>query len=307
MSVIEEKKQSEVQRFESEADKKLHDLNSQQMTLKNCVSEVSAMQRLVECGKVLGDVDFMARKKGMVFKINQMHSRIDNLLQIQHKSDLNVQVIGDESMEKARLLCDQYLQPYKVVDSLQCTASATAGDKCIRVGEVAIASIVLRDSDGTACCFQQSVTVELCSASLGERVSAKVLLRSTSCYQALYRPSLRTRGNCQLLVKVNGCLIGNEPMPVFVECPPEMLGEPVCIINAVQRPGCLKIANEHMFCITASGSGICILDINNTSKPPFFSDMFPRDGRIREWYASELTVDSKLKFLFVSDPVNGLW
>ena len=100
-------------------------------------------------------------------------------------------------------------------------------------------------------------------------MSAKVVhvLQSASCYEALYTPSLRTRGNCQLLVKVNGCLIGNEPMPVFVECPPEILDEPVYIINNIQQPGCLKITNNgHMFC--RSTSGICIFDINNTSRPP---------------------------------------
>jgi len=257
---------------------------------------------------MLGDADFMARKKGMTFKINQMLSRIDNLLQVQHESDLNVQVIGCGSVEEVGLLCDRYLQPYKLVDPLQCTVLATTGDVCFQVGKAAIASITLRDSDGAACCIQQCVTVELCSARFGERVSSKVVSQSASHYEALYTPSLHTRGNCQLLVKVNRCLIGRKPVPVFVECPPNMLGEPVCIINDIQEPGCLKIANDRMFCIksTASRPRICILDINNTSKPPVVSDMFPRNGKIQKWYASELTVDNELKFLFVSDPVNGM-
>ena len=133
-------------------------------------------------------------------------------------------------------------------------------------------------------------------------------MQSASCYEALYTPSLQTRGNCQLLVKVNRCLIGRKPVPVFVECPPKILGEPVCIINDIEEPGCLKIANDHMFCITSSASGprICSLDTNNTSKPPVVTDMFPRVGRIREWCASEMTIDSKLKFLFVSDEENGM-
>ena len=305
MSVIKEKKRSEVQRFQSEVDRKVQDLESHETTLNDISSEVSAVQSLVERGlKMLGDVDFMARKKGMTFKINQMLSRIDKLLQIQHGSDLTVQVIGSRSVEEVGLLCDRYLQPYKVVDPLQCTALATTGDACIQVGEVAIASIVLRDSEGTACCIQQCVTVELCSARFGDRVSAKVALQSASCYKALYTPSLRTRGNCQLVIKVNGCLIGRKPVPVFVECPPKMLGEPVCIINNIQQPGCLKIANDRMFCRTASYPGICIVDISNTSKPPVSSHIFPK--RIQSWRPSEMTFDSKLKFLFVSDSLNGM-
>ena len=306
MSVIEEKKQSEVQRFQSEANREVQDLESHEMTLKNVVSEVSAVQSLVERGKLLGDVDFMARKKGMTFKINQMLSRIDNLLLVQHKSDLNAQVIGTGSVEEAGLLCDRYLQPYKVVDPLQCTASATRGDEHIQIGEAATASIVLNGSDGIACCIQQCVTVELCSARFGESVSAKVVVQSASHYEALYTPSLRTRGNCQLFVKVNGCLIGGKPMPVFVECPPKVLGEPVCIIDDIQRPSCLEIANDHMFCRTTSGSGILILDINNTNKPPVRSDMFPRDGKIQEWCPTEMMIDSKLKFIFIGDSENGM-
>ena len=80
------------------------------------------------------------------------------------------------------------------------------------------------------------------------------------------------------------------------------------IINDIQRPGCLKIANDRMFCRTrtASGFGICVLDINNTSKPQDLSLTFPRDGKIWEWYPSEMAFDSKLKFLFVSDPANNM-
>ena len=306
MSVIEEKKQSEVQRFQSEAHREVQHLESHEMTLKNFMSEVSAVQSLVDRGKLLADVDFMARKKGMSFKINQMLSRIDNLLLVQHKSDLNAQVIGTGSVEEAGLLCDRYLQPYKVVDPLQCTASATRGDERIQIGEAATASIVLNGSDGIACCIQQCITVELCSARFGERVSAKVVVQSASHYEALYTPSLLTRGNCQLFVKVNGCLIGGKPMPVFVECPPKVLGEPVSIINDIQRPGFLKVVNDRMFCRTDSGSGICVLDINNTNKPPLVFDMFPRDGNIKKWCPDEMTVNSKLNFWFVSDIENGM-
>ena len=138
-------------------------------------------------------------------------------------------------------------------------------------------------------------------------MSAKVVhvLQSASCYEALYTPSLRTRGNCQLLVKVNGCLIGNEPIPVFVECPPEILGEPLYIINNIQQPGCLKITNNgRMFC--RSTSGICIFDINNTSRPPVFSRIFPKDGRIQKWWPCEMAVNNELEFLFVSDTMNGM-
>ena len=105
ISVIEEKKRSEVQRFQSEADRKVQHLESDEMTVKDILSEVSAVQSLGERGlKMLSDIDFMTRKKGMIFKINEMHSRIDNILKVQHESDVNVQVIGSGSVEEAGLV-----------------------------------------------------------------------------------------------------------------------------------------------------------------------------------------------------------
>ena len=75
------------------------------MTVKDILSEVSAVQSLGERGlKMLSDIDFMTRKKGMIFKINEMHSRIDNILKVQHESDVNVQVIGSGSVEEAGLV-----------------------------------------------------------------------------------------------------------------------------------------------------------------------------------------------------------
>ena len=71
ISVIEEKKRSEVQRFQSEADRKVQHLESDEMTVKDILSEVSAVQSLGERGlKMLSDIDFMTRNKGMIFQIN---------------------------------------------------------------------------------------------------------------------------------------------------------------------------------------------------------------------------------------------
>ena len=121
ISVIEEKKRSEVQRFQSEADRKVQHLESDEMTVKDILSEVSAVQSLGERGlKMLSDIDFMTRKKGMIFKINEMHSRIDNILKVQHESDVNVQVIGSGSVEEAGLLCDRYYNHTK--SCIHCSA-----------------------------------------------------------------------------------------------------------------------------------------------------------------------------------------
>ena len=302
INAVEERKNSKLKQFQSEVDGKVEELKNREATLGRLSSEVSAVQSLVERGlQKLDNVDFMARKKGMILKIDQMHARIDDLSLVKPESLLNAQVVGSESVEEVGQLCDRFLRPYQLVDPLQCTVSAGV---CIEVGEATVASISLKDSEGDVCPFQQCVAVELCSDRFGEKLAAKVVMQSTSCYEARYTPNPRTRGHCQLVVRVNGCLVGSKPVAVFVECPPHALCEPVCIINDIPRPGCLKIANNNMLCRTASG--ICILDINNTSKPPVQSTMFPRDGKIEKWWPAEMAVDSKDEFLFVSDPLNGM-
>ena len=302
MSVVEQKKQSQLKQFCSNADSRMEDFETREKSLTSMLLEVSAVQRFVERGlKNLGNVDFMARKKGMIMKLDQMNSRINKISLEKQEIDLSPQVVDAKSVEEAELLCDRFLRPYRTVDPLQCSAEAISGNGLI-VGETATANIFLKDSEGDACHMQQCVTVELCADKFGEKLSAKVMVQSPSLYVATFTPNLRTRGQCKLLVNVNGCLIGNKSIAVFIECPPHMLGEPLCFINDIIRPGCLKVAQNHMFIRTSSG--VCTLDLSNTSKPLVPTNMFPSNGKIQSWWPSEMALDDT--FLFISDPKNAM-
>ena len=52
------------------------------------------------------------------------------------------------------------------------------------------------------------------------------------------------------------------------------LGEPACIINGIQRPTCLKIANDSMFCIHTYNR-ICIIFLTSTTQAG--------DGKLYVW------------------------
>ena len=302
LSVVEQKKQGQLQQFCTVTDVRVNELVQCETTLSKMSSEMSAVQSLVERGlKNLGNVEFMTRKKGMILKIDQMNSRINKLSLDQPEIELSPQVLDGKSVEEVEVLCDRFLRPYRIVDPLKCTAHTKSSNSSVKVGEVAFASVFLKDSEGGVCHLQQCVTVELCCSRYGEKLSAKVVVQTPSSYEASFTPNLRTRGHCQLVVQVNGSLIGSKPMAVFIECPPHKLGEPVHIINDVQQPGCLRIVNDRMFCRTSSG--VCILDLENTSKPPVQSGLFPRSENIQSWWPAEMAVDGT--FLFVSDPWNG--
>ena len=301
VNAVEQTKQSEIEKFRNIADTRVKELQKRETILSRTLAEMAAVQSLVERGlKNLGNVDFVSRKKGMLLKIDQMNSRINTLSLDQALNEPLPQVLDGKSVEEVNKLCHSYLRSYHVVDPLQCTVKMSDGNS-IKVDEVSVVCVFLKDSEGEACWLQQCVTVELNCTRFGENVSAKVMEQSPSCYEATLSPNLHTRGKCQVVVKVNGNIIGSKPVPVFVECPPHKLGEPVCIINDIQQPGCLKIVNKRMFCRTASG--VCILDLDNTSKPPVQSGIFPRDGQTENWWPSEMAIDKTA--LFVSDPRNG--
>lgn len=303
ISAVEQKKLSSLQQFQVVADEKVKKLNQQSQAYKMLSSEMSAVQSFVEKSlKNLGDMEFMTRKKGMVVKIDQMNSHINNLSQDQQLSaELSPQVLDRKAVEETKMLCDRFLRPYLVIDPLQCTAQVNNGDSIVQAGEVTFINVYLKDSEGEACYLQQCVTVELKCARFGETITATMIEQGSLCYRATVTPSVRTRGQCSVVVKVNENIIGSRPITVTVECPPVMLGEPVLIINDIQQPGCLKIFNDRMFCRTAAG--LCIFDLKIPSKPPAQSGIFPRDGKIDSWWPSEMAIDNNC--LFVSDPRNG--
>ena len=73
--------------------------------------DVNAVKRFVEHGvEGLGDMEFMARKDGMVLKINQMLQGISNLPTVQLSAVLHTQVAESELAEAI------YLQPDRLVD-----------------------------------------------------------------------------------------------------------------------------------------------------------------------------------------------
>ena len=301
MSALEQKKQNELEQFHNVVDEKIKELDDYERSLTSLSSEMSAVESFVDKRlKNLGSSEFMRRKKGMAMKIDQVNARVNGLQLGQPTVELSPQILDKKSLEEIDPFCDRHLQTYTVIDPMQCTVTRH-NNSLVKLGEVTIVSVTLKDSEGALCRLQQCVTVELSCARFGEIVSAKVVEQSSSHYEANLSPNLCTRGPCQLVAKVNGNIIGEKPIQVFIECPPRKLGEPVHIINDVQQPGCLKIINSRMFCRTAVG--ICFLDLENLNKPPVQSGIFPRDGNIDSWWPSEMAMHNGC--LFVSDPRNG--
>ena len=299
ISVIERKKNSTVQQFHSAANARVKELSKQEDSHSMILKEIGVVKTTVEQGlKNLGDAEFVMQKKELVSKIDHVNSLVNETSQNPPLAELTPHVLDQESLAEIEALCDRFLRPYSTVEPAKCAVQI---DSIMKVGQVTTVQIFLKDSEGQGCHLTQSVTAELCSVRFGERIICKVIEKSPSSYTANVLPNIRTRGKCQLVVRVNDVVIGNEVITIFIECPPHMLGDLVHIIDDIQQPGCLKIFKDRMFCRTANG--LCILDLTNVNKPMIQSGIFPRDGKIDSWWPSEMAIDGT--YLYVSDPRNG--
>jgi hypothetical protein len=243
--MVEQKKKRNIQQFRDAANAKVMELDENEASLTAISSEMSAVKSMVERGlQNLGYAEFIARQRGMVYKMEQMNTRINDLSLDQQQAELIPEVLDQRLLVEIDALCDRYLCPYRMVDPLKCAVHVSS---VMKVGDVTTIAVSLKDSEGNGCRLQQCVTLELCCIRFGEKLAGKVVEQSPSSYESRISPNVRTRGQCQVVAKVNDIAIGSKPIAVLVECPPHMLGEPVHIINDIQQPGCLKIYNTRMF------------------------------------------------------------
>ena len=303
--IIEEKKRREIQQVQNEACVKQRELEDFESTLANTLSEVQSMQSVVEYA--IGgseDLHLLLHGKETAGKLDQLQGSIDRLPAFRTEvAILHGQVLGAPALETLAQVCDNSLQMYVVVDPLHCTVEASENAV---VHEATSVFITLKDSHNRPCSlnFEQSIVVELRSSRFDDVVKATVAARSWSYYEASYIPNLRTRGRCQLTVKVNGHLLGSKPIEVFITCPPQCLGQPVHIINGIKTPDGLKIVDDRMFCIRLEG--LCVIDIKDIHAPPKCIPVIvpKRLSRVETWRAAEMACDED--FLYVTDTHNNM-
>ena len=297
MRALEEEKKKAIEKVKQEANVKLREIVKHEATITSTMSDSHVVQSSVELAGGLGDVGFLSRKKEVFFQINQLRKRSGSLPKIQPDTFyLKVDFV----------IYKQQKHFYTVADLLCCTVEISKS--ACRVNESSSAVITLRDSCNDPCPIKQSVMVELRSARFSYIVTADIIARSSSSYEARYTPTLRTRGHCQLLVTVDGRMMGREPIEVFVECPPQLLGEPVHILeNGIDKPRYLGVVGNTMFCQLSRN--IFSIDLQKCEPYPAHVTAVPEAAKIwGPWGPLEIhlhvVVAERCHSLFVSDYEN---
>ena len=303
IKAIEQKKQSSLQELHGIASEKLGELKQREVALSLALSEIDEVQSFVEQGlKSFLDAEFMSRKDGMIVNIDLTNYHVANLPQDPPVVELSTHVIGKTSVERLGHFCDSLLEPYRMVDYSQCTAVVNNGCHSIKVGEVLSVAVFVRDSLGTPCPVPQNVTVELGCTRFGNKIDATVVEHTPSCYNATVTPTVLTRGCCRVVVCVNDSTIGGTPIPLFIECPPQMMGNLVHMFNNVPRAQCVRVVNNRLLCATSLGLGYLDLKTPTKSQDLAQSGIFPKIRKFKKWQPGEMAVCND--GLYVSDTLN---
>ena len=114
----------------------------------------------------------------------------------------------------------------------------------------------------------QSIGAELESLFNGSVLQVDVVQRSRATYQLSYIP--KVRGQHRLSITINDHHIAGSPFPVYVNCPPSQLGQPVRVIKGLGIPTDLAIdrndnllvasmsvfSNSYLYTLTKDGEKV---------------------------------------------------
>lgn len=297
IKIVEEKKKEIIDQFRSRysAESGLKELNSHAEYVRKLQKGIQSIERRVrvddESCNESNDLLFMERKKAMLREIRQTNCSINRLPTKPPDHQYNAICPPQLGLGLMESIQEKIPRMYKFVDLSQCTFEVPKG----RVNEISNVVIEIKDSNGSPCQLPQCIQVELCS--LNNTIEAEVLPISTSRYNAHYKPTLKTRGQCQITVSVNGNVVHQQP--VFVECPPDELCDPVHVLK-LDSPGCLKTIGGEILVICGEETRY-IMKISNVSDTYVSSSMVKAPKKYIKWFPVEIAFSDEKKSLYVTD------
>ena len=127
-------------------------------------------------------------------------------------------------------------------DPRKCAAEGP-GTKVAEVGKSTQFTVCTVYQSGQLCIEKQVVEAELKSIVSDCVIHAKVTLKGRGVYEVTYTPEVR--GRHTLSVTVNGTQIAGSPFQVFAKINPTQLGDPVKVMEGVDKPGGIALNSKH--------------------------------------------------------------
>ena len=296
ISSLEKRRESMVQLVHKGRDSLVHEMEIWQGEMEELLSKIKVTQERIEG---LTDREVLSLSDSLHLEVADVSLRAIPVAAT-HSVVLETASV-DAVME--RLAAD--LPSYRAVDPNQSLVSV---GKVAQVGTMSHVYITLRDSAGFPCSTEQEVSVTIAppTASAGfPPLNSMVTPLSPSRYLACFTPTLETRGQRKVIVEIKQQRIDNDSVSLLVECPPQLLQNPIRTIENINDRGSLKASGSHVICYTKSKSGIpIIVFLDGSTNRTAFRIKLPKDTPLTGWAPDEIAVGCNL--LYVGDTLNHM-
>ena len=236
---------------------KLDNLGAQKKGFALATSEIQGLVEFVERSvENATDEEFMSLQQHIQEQIQEQcakHERI-NLIPAE-VANVGVRVACAEGISD---LCQKNAEVIFLPDPTECTAEGP-GTKVAEVSKSAQFTVHTVYQNGQLCREQQVVEAELKSVVNDSVVHTKVTSKGRGVYEVTYTPEVR--GRYTLIVKVNGTQIAGSPFQVFAKIHPTQLGEPVRVVEGVNRPWGIALNSKRQLVVAEwSGKKVTVFD-----------------------------------------------
>ena len=251
---------------------KLDNLGAQKKSFALATSEIQGLVEFVERSiENATDEEFMSLQQHIQEQIQEQCAKHEciNLIPAE-VANVGVRVACAEGISD---LCQKNAEVLVLrVDPTKCTAEGP-GTKVAEVGKSAQFTVHTVYQNGQLCREKQVVEAELKSVVNDSIIHAQVTSKGRGVYEVTYTPEVR--GRHTLIVKVNGTQIGGSPFQVFAKIHPTQLGEPVRVMEGVNRPWGITLNSKQQLVVAEwSGKKVTVFDREGKKVQTITSEKF---------------------------------
>ena len=237
---------------------KLDNLGAQKKGFALATSEIQGLVEFVERSiENATDEEFMSLQQHIQEQIQEQCAKHEHVDLIPAEvANVGVRMTCAEGISD---LCQKDAELMVLrVDPTKCTAEGPV-TKVAEVGKSTQFTVRTVYQNSWLCEEKQVVEAELKSAVNGFVTHAKVTSKERGIYEVTYTPEVR--GRHSLIVRVNGTQIAGSPFQVFAKIHPTQLGEPVRVVEGVDKPGGIALNSKQQLVVAeCGGKKITVID-----------------------------------------------
>ena len=240
-ALLDRRKAELVKKASSLAEEKKDALTAQKKGLQVAQTEIQSLVEFVERNiEITSDHDLMCIRTQLQTKMEEEEKRHRQLsLEPSATADIFCNPPSPEDIPKHLGDVFDKSTPRALLQDINATIQCELGT-----------TMELSVSAPTAVPADISASVK-CVSNPSSSLQGNVVQKGVGMYSITFTPQVR--GRHDLIVKVKDKEIGGSPFRVFVKIPPTQLGQPVCMVDGLNRPWGIAINNKQQLVVVESG------------------------------------------------------